>query len=79
MDYGEDRRADVNSSMISAIGTKGDWLIVWFSNNTAYRYRDAAHKYDQLVSSESVGKTFHQEVRNSFSCEKLKDFWPDSE
>lgn len=76
--YGADQITTIEkSSLIEAVGTRGDWLIVWFKRGGAYRYRNAARMHDSLVSSESVGKTFHQEVRNAFGAEKLGLSWPD--
>lgn len=67
----------VESSHISAVGTKDNYLIVFFKNNTAYRYPNQSDYFDRLVSAESVGKLFHQEVRHQ-ACEKLMSGdWPD--
>ena len=60
-----DNWADVDSSMIVGVGTLGDDLLVKFKNGDFYLYVGLSNEYNSLVSSESVGKYFHADIRNS--------------
>lgn len=74
-----DNFSEVVSSHISAVATKGDWLVVLFKNGSIYRYPEAASYYSDLVSASSVGKYFHEEIRD-LSCERLSGgLWPDGD
>jgi len=67
---------EVNSSLVVAVGTVGDFLVVQFRNGDIYRYPDMAGEYESLVTAESVGKYFHQEIRSQ-PCQKLtRGEWP---
>lgn len=72
-----DQWEEVNSSHILSIGTRDDYLIVQFKNGLIYRYPGMAERYPELLSAGSVGKYFHQNIRNE-SCERLRDGeWPE--
>lgn len=72
-----DQWEEVNSSHITAIGTRDDYLIVQFRNGTIYRYPNLASHYTEIISAESIGKYFHQNVRHE-SSERLRDEeWPE--
>ena len=70
-----------DSSMIKALGAKEGFLIVQFyTNNAVYRYRDAAHHMDELLAAESVGKYFHENVREQYIGQILYgDEWPEKD
>jgi hypothetical protein len=75
--FDADQWVEVNSSLIKAVGTKGDYLIVSFKKGGAvYRYPGLAFEFDHLIHAESVGSYFHKHVREQ-SCQRLRDEWPD--
>jgi len=78
MEYLEpDQCQEVDSSHITAIGTRDDYLIIQFKNGTLYRYPSMAQHYEDLISAESIGKYFHQNVRHQ-ACERLREEeWPE--
>lgn len=76
--YDVDTWEEVESSMIKGVGTKGMDLVVQFHDGAFYRYPDLAHEMDHLLSAPSVGKYFHQEIRNQRS-QRLGPEWPDDE
>jgi hypothetical protein len=54
----------VNSSNIKAIGKDGDWLHVQFNSGHTWRYKNAAHHYDEMLKpGVSRGKYFHRHIR----------------
>lgn len=46
----------VLSSNVSAIGVRGDSLLIRFHNGSVYSYRGKANDYDNLLKSNSKGK-----------------------
>lgn len=66
------------SSHIALVATKDHWLIVQFKNRSIYRYPDAAFFFDDLVTTESAGRFFSQNIR-CLECEKIHetDSWDD--
>jgi len=78
MDYNLDEYVEVNSSLIVGVGVKGNYLVVAFKKGTVYRYPDCAVYFADLTSAESVGKFFHQNIRNQ-QYEKLTNIWPDED
>jgi len=75
-----DRWEFVESSNLSALGTKGDWLIAQFKGGEIYRYRGLAHLFEDLLSAPSIGKLFHTEVRLTSKGERLRmEDWPEDE
>ena len=75
-----DEFQEVDSSTIAAVGTKNDWLIIFFNKGTSYRYHGCAIYFSALSMSDSVGKAFHSQIKNQ-SFEKLDagDWPPDEE
>lgn len=73
-----DQWEEVKSSNIEAVGTRGDWLIIKFRKNGAvYRYENFAHLFNDLVSAQSAGKLFNQEVLSVTAGERLSmGEWP---
>ena len=65
-----DQLAEVSSSMISAVGTKDGYLVVFFQNGDVYRYPDLEGEFSNLVSATSIGKYFHKEIRHQ-RCHRL--------
>lgn len=75
--FDAERWEEVKSSNLKAIGIRDEFLIVEFKNNVFYRYPDMADHLDDLLTAESVGKYFNNEIRNQ-ACERLRaDIWPD--
>ena len=66
-----DRYEEVQSSMIKAIGTKGEALFVLFNNGALYRYEDAADEFYLLLQAESIGTFFHNNVRDRYSTHRV--------
>lgn len=76
-DFEVDQWLEVSSSNLAAAGTKDDFLIIQFRNGDLYRYPNLAQEFETLITAESVGKYFHQEIRHQ-SCQKLnKGEWPE--
>ena len=76
--YGCDEWQEVDSSNISAVGSRGDYLVILFKKgNVAYRYPGIAEEFDNLVNADSVGKYFAQDVRHQVSERLLPDIWPE--
>lgn len=61
----------VGSTMISAIGTDGDDLLVRFNNGDMWKYIGAAKAKAMLLKAESIGSVFHKHVRDKFESQKL--------
>ena len=74
--YDADIWVEVSSSLITAVGTRGDDLIVQFKGGKCYRYPKTAFEFDSLTHAESVGKYFHANVR-SLPSQRLGIDWPD--
>jgi hypothetical protein len=66
-----------DSSMIKALGARDGFLIVQFHRGEAYRYPNADHHMDELLAAESVGKYFHEHVRELPSQRLSGDEWPE--
>lgn len=72
----DDFRA-VDSSHLNAIGKKDGYLVVFFKNNTVYRYRDCALFFDDILTAESPGSFLHKHVKSNSSGEKMHTLeWP---
>lgn len=69
--FGAEEWHEVDSSMIKAVGTLDGDLIVLFRNDDAYCYPGLAHEVIQLLSTDSVGKYFHKEIRDQH-CTRLQ-------
>ena len=75
--YDLENYVEVESSHIKGVGYKGDWLVVVFKNNSAYRYRNCIGEFQSLVAANSVGKYFRENVKDH-PYEKLdKSGWPE--
>lgn len=62
----------VTSSNIARIGHDGNTLFIKFNSGKDYRYPGVPEVvYQHLATAESVGQTFHREVRNKFPHELL--------
>lgn len=62
----------VTSSNISAIGYEGSSLYVWFKSGILYEYPGVPwDTYQALMANESVGRYFHQHIRNKFEYKRL--------
>jgi hypothetical protein len=70
-----DQWVEVDSSLIKAVGSRGNDLIVEFKGHERYRYPGLACEFEPLVHAESVGKYFHQNVRAQAS-QRLGLTWP---
>ncbi|PYQ25702.1 MAG: KTSC domain-containing protein [Acidobacteria bacterium] len=69
-------RQRVKSSVIATVGyDAGDRrLEVAFHNGRVYAYLDVpASVYEKLVTAESVGKVFNEEVRPHYKAELVED------
>lgn len=58
--YNADVWEPVKSTNISHVGTRGDELLIRFTNGITYSYPGAAVNYSTLMASESKGKAFHK-------------------
>lgn len=66
-------RQGVKSSNIKSIGYDAakHLLEVEFTNGTVYQYKDVPQdKYNDLVSADSIGRYFMQNIRGKFPTEK---------
>ena len=64
----------VESSNLTAIGYDAERkiLAVKFKNGTVYNYSDVPEKtFEELRSSESIGKFFHSRIKNIFKYLKI--------
>ena len=67
-------RKQVVSSNIISVGYDKESLIleIEFKGNTVYQYTDVDERtYEELIAANSVGKYFHQNIRNEFSFTKV--------
>lgn len=73
-----DALQEVTSSNISMVGTKDHWLVIKFRNNQIYRYANQAHMFGDLVTADSVGRFFSQNIRD-LPYEKIDELvsWDD--
>ncbi len=69
--YNADNWEEVESANIAAVGTRGHYLIVKFNKGMAYRYANGAEEFGELVNAESAGKYFAQEIKGTYSHERL--------
>ena len=70
----EMKRQTVVSSNIAEVGHRADTLFIKFNSGGVYSYQHVAlHYYNLLLSSESVGKAFHQHIKNHFVHKKLNE------
>lgn len=66
------QQADVVSSNIAKVGHDGVSLFIKFNSGESYGYVGAPPGiFTQLVKAESVGRAFHQLVKNKFPHEHL--------
>lgn len=66
-------RQTVESSFIKEIGWEGEILEVEFSNGSVYQYHEVSEEaYTQLIEAPSVGKEFHQSIKNFYHTEKIQ-------
>ncbi len=57
----------VTSSNIEEIGYEKGILRVRFKNGAEYEYKDVPIEvFENLLHAESVGKTFHQTIKNKY-------------
>ena len=62
----------VQSSNIRAIGHDGSMLRVEFSNGSTYDYEGVPSRvFDDLVSADSVGRYFAQNIKGVYGYEKV--------
>jgi hypothetical protein len=62
----------LNSSNLKAVGFDDGTLIIEFTNNTKYSYKNVPrHVYDELLAAPSHGKFFHAHIRNVYEVTKL--------
>lgn len=61
----------VNSTNINAIAKSGNDLIIKFNKGGIYLYKDAAVEFENLLSSSSKGKYFHQYIKDKYLCKKI--------
>lgn len=65
-------RQSVSSSFIKEIGWEAETLEIEFSNGSIYQYHDVPEEtYNQLMEAPSIGKEFHQSIRNNFRTEQV--------
>ena len=55
--------AKVESSNLEAVGVNGQYLVCKFKKGGAYRYDGAAGLFEKMIKAESVGRFFHQYIR----------------
>lgn len=62
----------LDSSNLKAAGFENGTLIIEFTNNTKYSYKNVPrHVYDELLAAPSHGKFFHLAIRNVYEANKL--------
>lgn len=59
------------SSFISAAGTNDNKLYIRFHNDSLYEYPNQAHKFDDLMKSNSKGQYFNKNIRPTKNYKKL--------
>ena len=72
-----DQHEDVESSNLKSVGTKGNYLVVAFKSGPIYVYKDMAHVFSDLVSSESVGEFFNVNVKQMPFVRLRDNQWPE--
>jgi hypothetical protein len=61
---------EVGSSMLKAVAQHENDLLVEFKKGDVYLYPGLAAQFDLLLAAESVGKHFHQYIREQ-ECQRL--------
>lgn len=64
----------VESSNIGSVGhdPESKVLRIWFAKGGIYDYDGVPEElFDRLVNAESVGKTFHAEIKTQFPFQKV--------
>lgn len=64
----------VTSSNLASAFHDGEDLFLEFKNGKVYRYLDVPQQvFDELLSTESAGRFFHSNIRESFAYELVKE------
>ena len=64
----------VGSSNLDCVGYQRGTLYVRFVKGGAYKYNKVPFPlYQELISAESVGQHFHQNIRTAFEYERLTE------
>jgi hypothetical protein len=72
-----DKYQPVESSNLKAVGVKGDYLVIFFNNDTVYRYPSCSSLYEELISAPSVGRFFREHVKTQQAYQRINDDeWP---